>query len=506
MAPFTGSALGSLHILMVEDSAEDAELIQDQLLEAGIVADFVRVEDPAALSSALDACIPDVVLSDLSLPGFSGYSALEIVRQRLTDVPFIFLSGTMGEEQAVRALQRGADDYVLKQAQGRLPTAVARCVRESRSARERARIESELLRSQRLESMSLLAVGLSHDLRNLLQPLLIVPDLMRSRSKDPRMLHLADVIAECGQRGYELAESMLSFVRGSRQESERIVMEELFQAVRLLLGGSLRNGITLVSRVSDPALAVEGNFTELQQVLLNLGLNAIQAMPDGGELRYLAEPVRDLDGSRRLSIRVYDQGTGMAPEVQEKLFSAFFTTKSGGTGLGLMSCKRIVDGMGGSIHVESRLGEGTRIDLLLPLPTDAPRTVPQRLRYPVGAGQRVLVVETTAGRRGLLGNALGNQGYTPVLARDGADALLHVQQAGLPDAVLIDSSLSLLGAPALVDALAKAGYTGPVIVLQDAKKMVDPPRWSSGPTIQIMRKPLELRHLLSALHDLLSGR
>jgi len=407
--PLNGPPLGHLHIVLVEDSILDAELIQDMLTAGGIEADYVRVEDEEALVGCLLDKPVDVVLSDLSMPGFSGLRALELVTTKTPDVPFIFVSGTMGEEMAVRALHQGAADYILKNTPGRLPAAVARSVRQARTETEKRQVERELMRAQRLESVSLLAAGLSHDLRNILQPLLIVPDLIKARTDDPRIAQLADVIAECGQRGSDMTQSMLAFVRGSRHASETIEVGRLFEAVRLLLNGSLVRGIELHTEVADSTLGLEGNFTELQQVLLNLGLNAVQAMPDGGILHLMAEPVTDMDGGRRLCIRVADEGTGMSPEVMDKLFSPFFTTKADGTGLGLMSCKRIIESLGGAIQVTSQPGKGTRFDLLLPLAHDACATVEAPVRLPLGKGQKVLVVDSISTRLSLLGDALLGQ-------------------------------------------------------------------------------------------------
>ena len=201
-------------VLLVEDQPEDAELLQFQLEDAGLAADFLRVDEEPSLRQALAEFKPDIVLSDLSMPGFSGHDALRVVRERAPGLPFIFVSGTIGEEVAVAALREGANDYILKHSSARLPAAVDRALREARTEAERARVEAELMRSQRLDSLSLLAAGLSHDLRNILQPLLIVPDLIAQRSDDPRLHQLAAVVAECGRRGHEMAESMLSFVRG----------------------------------------------------------------------------------------------------------------------------------------------------------------------------------------------------------------------------------------------------------------------------------------------------
>lgn len=182
--PHEGGQHEQLKILLVEDSPEDAELLSDQLLDAGIDAAFERVDSEPSLRAAMERFQPDIVLSDLSMPGFSGHQALRLVRQSGA-TPFIFVSGTMGEETAVKALQDGANDYIIKHNPTRLPSAVLRAIREARAEIERQRVESELMRAQRLESLAMLAAGLSHDLRNILQPLLIVPDLLAGRTDDP---------------------------------------------------------------------------------------------------------------------------------------------------------------------------------------------------------------------------------------------------------------------------------------------------------------------------------
>lgn len=499
--PSKGVPLGPLRVLLIEDSPEDAELLSEQLLEAEMDASFERVDSEPALREVLERYVPDIVLSDLSMPGFSGYQALHIVRELHPNIPFIFVSGTMGEETAVDALHEGANDYIIKHLPARLPSAVARAIRDARGEIERVRVEGELMRAQRLESLALLAAGLSHDLRNILQPLLIVPDLMRVRSDDPQLGRLADVVAECGRRGHEMVDSMLSFVRGSRQPSERITVQRLFQAVALLLKSSLPASVELQLDVSDDRLAVEANYTELQQVLLNLSLNAIQAMPDGGRLSLKADLVESAEGSSLLRICVQDQGVGMDEETQARLFSPFFTTKSEGTGLGLVSCKRIIESCQGSIHVESQPGVGTSFSVLLPvqLPSGAHvQADPERM--PVGSGQRVLVVDGEATRLSLLGNALSSQGYRLCLAADGAAAMQHIQEAGLPQVVLVDSSIQLLSASQLLREMQALGYGGPAIVLDDAGTGAfaggDIP---SDIRVHILPKPLEMQRVFHAV-------
>ncbi len=496
-------AISSIHkvrVLLVEDSPEDAELVQMQLEDAGLRADFLRVDDSTGLADALHGFKPDIILSDLSMPGFSGHDALRIVRDHAALMPFIFVSGTIGEDAAVQALHDGANDYILKHNSARLPMAVERALREARTEAERQRAETELMRTQRLESLTLLAAGLSHDLRNILQPLLIVPDLLSQRTDDPRLHQLAAVVAECGRRGHEMAESMLSFVRGSRRASEHFLLVELFRAVELLLKGSLPRGVTLELDLADESLAVEANYTELQQCLLNLCLNALQAMPSGGSLTLSAG-----QSGGQVRISVADTGTGMDETTRTQLFTPFFTTKSSGTGLGLVSCKRIIESNGGRIDVESVAGQGTRFDLWLPLPVEEGEGIDEHLPVPAGHGERILLVAGEAAQLSLLGHALASQGYVTDTASDGAAALRRWTEGGAADLVVVDAGIAPMTAAGLLAAMHESGYAGPAIVMADANAPADkgviPPELTS----RLLRRPIGMRELFEAVAEVLQA-
>ncbi|AER55035.1 ATP-binding response regulator [Pseudoxanthomonas spadix] len=497
--PLTAAPIGPVRILLVEDSPEDAELTCEQLLEAGLEAEFQRVDSEPGLRLALERFKPDLVLSDLSMPGFSGHDALKAVLALDPPVPFIFVSGTMGEETAVQALRDGAADYILKDKTARLPSAAARAIRESRSQRERERVEKELLRSQRLDSIAMLAAGLSHDLRNILQPLLIVPELLALHSDNPKIHKLGEVIAESGRRGHEMAESMLSFVRGARKAREAVPVAELFQAVQVLLQGSLPDGVKL--RLQPPAtpMEIDANYVELQQVLINLCLNGIQAMPRGGTLTLAAQPA---DGGGAVSLSVSDEGVGMDEKTRGQLFTPFFTTKPDGTGLGLMSCLRIVEQYQGRIEVDSTPGVGTTFAITLPLlDPNAARASPAPAP---GQGQRILLVDGDATRQSLLSTALESQGYAPGRAPDGAYALHAAAVDGMPELFIIDSELVLLPAVALVRALAQRGYRGPVILLQDPAKPFDQTELPPGLPVYLLDKPLAMDQVFEAVAEALA--
>ena len=189
-------AIPTIRILQVEDSELDAELVLGELDADGIGYEVRLVDDEQPYLEALEDFRPDIVLSDLSLPGFSGQRALELLRARDTDTPFIFVSATLGEEAAIEALRNGATDYILKQNPARLASAVRRALSEAESQRAARRAESELIRAQRFEALAMLAGGLSHDLRNLLQPVLLAGDSLQDYADDPRLARLGALVRD----------------------------------------------------------------------------------------------------------------------------------------------------------------------------------------------------------------------------------------------------------------------------------------------------------------------
>ncbi|MGH8173737.1 MAG: response regulator, partial [Rhodanobacteraceae bacterium] len=278
-----------LRILLVEDSEPDAELIVDHLRDDGLAVDARRVEDEESFSSALEEFPPDVILSDLSMPEFSGYRALELARRMKPETPFIFVSGTMGEEAAVEAVRSGAIDYVLKNGLARLPSSVRRALREAEERKARSSAEQNLVRGQRYEGLALLASGLSHDLRNVLQPISMgAAMLLEEDNEQVRKVGL--LVQDCAQRGLDIVTSMLTFARGARTTMEKVKIAALLEGLGMLLRGSVPRNVSLVIERPSSDLEVEGNYTELQQCLLNLSLNALQAMPDGGTLELGATP------------------------------------------------------------------------------------------------------------------------------------------------------------------------------------------------------------------------
>lgn len=505
--------LPTVRVLQVEDSELDAELVLSELKADGISYEVRLVDDEAGFVAALSDFKPHIVLSDLSLPGFSGQRALELLRQHDEDTPFIFVSATLGEEAAIEALRNGATDYILKQNPARLASAVRRALAEAAAEQAKRRAEEEMIRVQRFESLAMLASGLSHDLRNLLQPLLLAGDSLQDYQDDPRLARLGTLVRDCGRRGLQMVQSMLSFARGARR-AEQVRLGALLDALGLLLQGSLPRSVTMDLAVEDAELSIEGNYTELQQCLLNLCLNAIQAMPDGGRLHVetaqleLAPdfflPEEQPNTGRYLRLTVADTGQGMSQETLQRLFEPFFTTKEGGTGLGLLSCQRIVASHGGVMRVESAPGEGTRFHLYIPLrelEADQAESDADNLR---GEGERVLVVVEEAGQLSMLVDALAGYGYQAHASQSGTAALQWIEAYGLPDLVVMDAEMSLFTGVRTLAALLEHDYQRGVILLARPDA---PPDLDELPVLEhlhLVDKPVHVRTLLRTMRKTLA--
>jgi signal transduction histidine kinase len=507
--------LPRIRVLQIEDSQLDAELVLSELDADAIEYDVCLVDAEREYLTALDNFEPDIVLSDLSMPGFSGQRALDILRERDQDLPFIFVSATLGEEAAIEALRNGATDYILKQNPARLASAVRRALREAEAQRARRRAETELIRAQRFESLAMLAGGLSHDLRNLLQPLLLAGESLQDYQNDPRLARLGHLVRDCGKRGLDMVQSMLSFARGARR-AEQVRVGALLDALGLLLQGSVPRNVTLEMDAYDPDLTFAGNHTELQQCLLNLSLNALQAMPEGGSLSIRTSqsslpqsyflPGEEAREGNYLCLTVADTGTGMDADVLRHIFEPFFTTKETGTGLGLISCKRIITAHGGVMRVESESGRGTRFHLYLPLLEQAALICEEEESIDLqGEAERVLVVVEEAGQLSLLVDTLDSWGYQAHASQSGTAALQWLEAQGVPDLVVLDADMNLFTGVRTLAALFDHGYRSAVILLARPDA---PPDMDELPVMEhlyLVDKPISTLKLLRTVREALEA-
>jgi signal transduction histidine kinase len=422
--------MNQLRVLLVEDSPTDARLLLLELQHLGLDLQVERVETFAAMSAALDRQTWDVILADWALPTFGATAALALVKERQLDVPFIIVSGTIGEESAVDAMRAGAHDYVLKDRLARLGPAIEREIRESRMRAERKvaesdrqRLEAQLRQAQKMEAIGRLAGGVAHDMNNMLAVVLSYLELLEDSlsSGDPRCADIAD-IRTATDRGVALTRQLLAF---SRQQVLNPVVVDLgkilgnvVKMVTTLIGADVRVDLVLAT---EP-LWVEVDPGQIEQVVMNLAVNARDAMPRGGSLHFATERVDE-----RVRLRVSDTGTGMDAATKERIFEPFFTTKEAakGTGLGLATVFGIVKQSHGDIAVHSELGQGTTFTIELPL-VAAPREAARASREPAVRGtgdETILLLEDNAPLRAVLARTLRARGYRVLEAGTGDEAL-----------------------------------------------------------------------------------
>ncbi len=448
-----------LRALIVEDREDDELLLVRELTRGGYEVSHRRVETPEALEAALDDRW-DIVFADYSMPRFTGLQALSIVRGRTTELPFMFVSGTIGEAVAVEAMKAGADDYFLKHDLHRLIPAVGRTLRDAEARRERSRLETEVRQAQRLESLGRLAGGIAHDFNNLLTAILGHADfLLNDPELGSQQRHDVGQILGAGERARRLTNQLLAFSRRQVLSLGSVDLNRVVADLTPMLGRLLGEPVHVTTRLAEGLGSVRADVGQMEQVIMNLAVNARDAMPGGGrltietsEVRLEGDPHDDtaLPAGDYVRLRVVDTGVGMDEETMAHLFEPFYTTKpeGEGTGLGLATVYGIVKQSGGDIQVESAPGEGSRFDLFLPrevAPAARP-TTPESRRTASGGTETVLVVEDEEAVRKLVSRALERRGYR-VVAVDGAEAADRVLDDPdvsidllLTDAVLPDRS------------------------------------------------------------------
>ena len=615
-----------LRVLLVEDSPSDAKLVLAALRGMGRPLEHERVDTAEAMRAALDRQAWDIVISDWSMPKFTAPAALAILKEKGLDLPFIIVSGTIGEDTAVDAMHAGAHDYVLKDRLGRLPPAVARELREcqERAARRQAEValrasearfrrlaesgvvgvvvaessgkiieandaflrmvgytadevraglvswagmtppewdqqsvvateqlrthgfarpwekeyfrkdgsrvpvlvgvatleegknisvyidlterkradagrvqaeealrhsEEQLRQAQKMEAVGRLAGGVAHDFNNVLSVILSYGDLLLDDLKpaDPMRADVEE-IRKAGLRAAGLTRQLLMFSRQQVVEPKVIDLSEVLESMEKMLQRILGEDVELVFAPPKAPGRVEADPSHLEQVILNLVVNARDAMPTGGKLTIETANVF-LDEDYALShlpaksgphvmLAVSDTGVGMDRETQGRIFEPFFTTKEKGkgTGLGLSTVFGIVRQSGGNIWVYSEPGRGTTFKVYLPrvdaeVDVQKAQVAPATLR----GTETVLLVEDEEQVRTIVSSILRRQGYRVVVAQNAGEALLHCEQHPEPiDLLVTDVVMPQMSGPELarrlvqvrpeMKVLCMSGYTDDSIV------------------------------------------
>jgi two-component system cell cycle sensor histidine kinase/response regulator CckA len=438
-----------------------------------------RVDTAQALARVLADGEWDLVISDHNLPQFSAPEALRLVREHFRDLPFIIVSGSMGEDLAVAAMKAGAADYLVKGQLTRLASAVRRELAESAQRRERARTEealrqteNQLRQAQKMEAVGRLAGGIAHDFNNLLTAILGYSELvLQQMPSDAAARADIDEIKKAGDRAAVLTRQLLAFSRRQVLEPRVADFNVIVANVKKLLHRVIGADVELATDL-DPAIGhVRVDVGQMEQVLMNLAINARDAMPQGGRLcirtnhKEFTQPYQvhsvAMDSGHYLLVTVTDTGTGMTPDIVKQIFEPFFTTKGEGqgTGLGLSTVYGIVKQSNGYIFANSEPGRGSVFEIYLPC-VDEPLGA---LRHDAGPLQNVkgsetiLVVDDDASIRELVHRALRDNGYHVLTACDGLDAIAVAgAHAGSIHALITDLVMPRMGGAELAGQLTAA--------------------------------------------------
>ncbi len=440
-----------LRLLLVEDDENDAMLLLRELRRGGYSVTSTRVETPEAFERELDTGRWDVIVADYSLPHFDALSAFSRVRQRGLDLPFLIVSGTIGEDTAVAAMKAGVHDFLLKDRLGRLAPAVTRELREAEVRAERQRMQEQLLLSDRLASLGLLAASVAHEINNPLASLMMDLDFVLGAQEAQatsgpaaQALHEA---RECAGRIRDIIRDIKIFSRPDEQRFGATDVHRVLDSSVRMARNHVFHRAQLVKDYGEVP-AVHGNEARLGQVFLNLITNAAQAIPEGRSSEHEIRVVTrtEPDGTIRVDIR--DTGTGIPPELRDRIFEPFFTTKPQGmgTGLGLSICRRLVNELGGSMGVENGPERGTIFWVRL---RPAQASVPS-----VGAAKveraahnlRVLVIDDEVAIGRALKRHLARR-YDVSVLNDAREALALITSGHRFDAILCDLMMPEMNGP-----------------------------------------------------------
>jgi PAS domain S-box-containing protein len=632
-----------LHLLIAEDNPSDAELAVRQLKRDGFEPNWERVQTEEGFRERLRPDL-DLILSDYEMPQFTGIRALELLRESGLDIPFILVSGTIGEDTAVLAMKAGASDYLLKDRLARLGQAVDHALDESRLRRERkqttealqlfralvdhsndsfevidpvtarfidvnekglsslgysrpefmalrlfdidatiqvsswpqlvARIiadgfvsgegrhrrkdgttfpvefsvkfvkldreylvavvrdiserkemESKFFRAQRLESIGSMASGIAHDMNNILAPILMSAPLLRMGMSAENTERTLNAIEKSAQRGADLVRQLLTFGRGSEGDKQATHPASLVHEMFNIAQQTFPKNISIVENYSPDAWSIMGDPTQLHQVLLNLCVNARDAMPGGGTLTIATNNVEFDRSSAGMTpgakpgpyvvLQVTDTGTGIPPDVVDRIFDPFFTTKEPGkgTGLGLSTVVGIAKSHGGFVNLQTAPGKGSGFQVYLPAMVEREVAVPPAAAdvAPNGKGELILLVDDEESIRNVCRDILVGHGYRVMTARDGADAAsqyaLHRSEI---KGVITDLEMPIMGGVMLIRVLQNLDPAVAVMISSGVAStqgmMTQKAELEALGVRMMLAKPYSAEAILLAVHQLVTGK
>jgi two-component system cell cycle sensor histidine kinase/response regulator CckA len=511
-----------LHVLHLEDDPAEAAIVRSMFETEKFSAFIVHAKNHADFVAALEDGNLDLIIADYSLPGFDGLSALKIARAKWPDLPFILMSGTVGEEFAIESLKSGATDYVLKDRRARLIPAVHRALREAEEHAEHRRLEKQFIQAQKMEAVGQLSSGIAHDFNNILGIIIGNNDyVMGELHPDDSLRKNLQEIQCAAERATGVIRQLLLFGRNQAVQLVVLDLNEVIQGMDKMVYQLVDKPVKLTFALEENLGRIKADSGYIGQLLMNLVINARDAMPDGGNLSIATynatlndtrtPPQAGMTPGHFVVLSVSDNGIGMTDEVKAKLFEAFFTTKpkGKGTGLGLATCQTIARQSNAHIDVESRLGYGTTFKIYFPRVDQPLSQDPAHLpsqATPRGM-ETILLVEDEAALRNTTSMVLEHLGYTVLQTANGQEGLRVVREhQGSPISLVItDVNMPKLGGKIMVEEL-KATYSHLKVLFTSG--YVDVATVHHGRldrNVAFLPKPYNLASLGSKVRELLDG-
>jgi signal transduction histidine kinase/CheY-like chemotaxis protein len=386
---------------------------------------------------------------------------------------------------------------------------------------EKKKLEAQFLRAQRMESIGTLAGGIAHDLNNVLAPIMMAVEMLKPLAVSESDKSLLDTLLRSTERGAELVKQVLSFARGV--EGQRVIVNtlHLVQELMKVMRETFPKPIEIDFDAPRDLWMVTGDPTQMHQVILNLCVNARDAMPQGGKLTLELENARfdetyaamnpDSRSGPYVMIRVVDTGSGIPAEIRERIFEPFFTTKEfgKGTGLGLSTTLAIVKSHGGFIRLHSEMGQGTEFKVYWPAHASheaSEQQPPNQARLPRGKGELILVVDDELAIREVARRTLENFGYAVIVASNGAEAIsLYAQRAREIAAVFTDMSMPIMDGPALIIALRSIDPDVRIIGSSGVESSGDVSKTVGAKLDHYIPKPYTAEAMLATIRAILDG-
>jgi two-component system cell cycle sensor histidine kinase/response regulator CckA len=385
---------------------------------------------------------------------------------------------------------------------------------------ERKLAEEHLLRAQRMESIGTLAGGIAHDLNNILSPILMSVDMLQLQNRSPEAGRWLSIVRENAERGADLVKLVLTFARGMEGERVPVQVKHVIKDLITVLKETLPKTIQVKFNISPELWVVSADPTQIHQVMMNLCINARDAMALGGTLTITAGNIVVDENYARMNpealpghyvmIVVKDTGTGMSPDVLKRIFDPFFTTKElgKGTGLGLSTALTIVHSHGGFVNAYSELGRGTRFSIYLPSIEQTAESAknPNVSQYPSGNGELILIVDDEASIREITTATLEKFNYRVLAATDGTDAVsLFAQHPGEIAAVVTDMSMPFLDGPGTIRAIRRIDPSVKVIAMSGLMNPEHIAELDGLDVSAFLAKPYTAEELLTKLSAALHG-